>query len=130
MSIKNNTTALQALLEQANALPDAGSGGTVETVTVTICCALGDTQGQVKYFNGTELTEFYFEDFETENLTISPVKNSIFYFMPESLHTVTVTLLDGDIRTAEPYSPGLYGFLVASSDATLNIEERTGGLEG
>lgn len=27
MSIQNNTAALQALLEQANALPDAGSGG-------------------------------------------------------------------------------------------------------
>ena len=31
----NNTTQLQSLLEKVNALPDAGSGGSVETCTVT-----------------------------------------------------------------------------------------------
>lgn len=36
MSIKQNTTDLQAILDAVNALPEAGSSGAVETCTVTI----------------------------------------------------------------------------------------------
>lgn len=34
--IQNNNASLDACIEKANALPDAGSGGSVETCTVTI----------------------------------------------------------------------------------------------
>lgn len=34
MSLPSNTTELQAILAQVNALPEAGSGGSVETCTV------------------------------------------------------------------------------------------------
>lgn len=50
MSIKNNTTNLQSLLEQVNNLPEAGSGGgdgaNIETCTFTI----NDENGYVGIF--------------------------------------------------------------------------------
>lgn len=36
MSLTNNKTALEALRDKANALPDAGSGGGLETCTVVL----------------------------------------------------------------------------------------------
>ena len=59
MALTDNTTALEALRDQANALPDAGSGGgTVETCTVIISNVsdYGVTGGNISfttYNNGT-----------------------------------------------------------------------------
>lgn len=129
MSIQNNTTALQALLEQVNALPNASSGGTVEIVTLTIYNNLDYTGVRCLYYNGTELITGEFGDSE-KYITINLAKNSIFYFAPDSIYGYDVELLNGDVRSIDSSTAGLVGYLVASSDATFNIVERSGGLEG
>lgn len=46
MSIQDNTTALQEILETVNALPEAGSGGaSVETCDITITISKGGSAG-------------------------------------------------------------------------------------
>lgn len=83
MLIKNNTIELQALLNKANTLPDAGGSNDVQTTTVTIeYFGLSLTNVHFHYINanGNYVAETYAYK-EINSLEI--LKNSIFVIILE-----------------------------------------------
>lgn len=88
--LQTNNTNLQALIDKANALPDAGSGGS-ETCELTITTSAMDvplpitiyyinSQGQCHYHSAPSSTNL---DGSSNSLTIEVFKNSYIIFVDE-----------------------------------------------
>ena len=133
MSIKDNTMALQALLEQANTLPDAGSGGAVEKISVVLT---SEVEGmECRYFDGSEYKSIDFPYFDS--VTIEPVANSaIFIGMKESSYINWYTIVsDYDAVTTMNdlffmNDSSCRGAFLVQSDCEIVVYEYEGGLEG
>ena len=120
---QSNNTDLQSILDTINALPDAGSGGTVETCTVTITDQYGDYGG-----------DFYltvFEDGEIKSVEYNPwndyagtitvenvVKNSLICLATGGVKTNY--LLSYMYVTPLSHNNYTYGFIVLD-DANIQI---------
>lgn len=72
MSIKNNTTSLQSLLDAVNSLPEVSGG--IETCAVTI----NIFDGELKYLDETQTLQMRSSSESNEEIHI--VKNSIVIF--------------------------------------------------
>ena len=78
--LQTNNTNLQELINKANALPDAGSGGggSVETCTVTLSSdAPSSGTESVYYTNGSNEVQTVFFPLFGDSINITVLKNSI-----------------------------------------------------
>ena len=73
--LQTNNTNLQALIDKANALPDAG-GGSVESCTITIVPDVMMAPGSPTYWY-TDAETMTIKSLSTQDATITVPKNSI-----------------------------------------------------
>lgn len=128
--LQTNNTNLQALINKANALPDAGSGGSganIETCTVTITTALGYIHSVLAtQYQNEQITGYQEKDLLTNTLTIlNVVKGSIISFVTNSFIIPAYSVTTGVSQNGYPYSNaagnGNWSFTIAPT-VSDNIE--------
>ena len=118
-TLQSHNTRLQNLINTANSLPDAGSGGSggIELCTCTVDCPskLVGLDDMIWYSDGTGSFKTHTVEWRTTD-TISVLKNSIIYVRLEDYITS-----DGAVQLVDEaeYS---YAVFFVTGDCTLTFE--------
>lgn len=120
--LQTNNTNLQACIDKANALPEAGSGGggSVETCTVTINSEEEDNIIDIMYLSNTGIEETYMDGVNT--LSVEAKKDSIIVVYGENINDYNSITTNGiEFKLANAGDESIMYIFYATGDGTIGI---------